>query len=287
MKKILYVALLAMFLVSCDEGYNNNPSDENSNQSSSNESGNDSGDKSDDGPFIPAFSVSEDKQVIFSPGNLQYHPKYNKWRFAENQTDYIGDANSNCSATYNGWLDLFGWGTGANPTLCTKELTDYSAFVDWGTNPIGNDAPNTWRTLTYKEWKYLLEARDNASSLIGIAQVNGINGLILLPDNWICPSGVTFTFGCHSIYGLESYTQHQTFDDELWHTLESTGAVFLPTAGYRWEYNVYQVVVRGYYWSATDYNSDLALAFGFKPDEAFITDSERYIGNSVRLVKDL
>jgi hypothetical protein len=30
---------------------------------------------------IGVFSVSESKQVTFSPGNLQYHPANNKWRF--------------------------------------------------------------------------------------------------------------------------------------------------------------------------------------------------------------
>ena len=55
------------------------------------------------------FSVSEGKQVIFSPGNLQYHPKNDQWRFAENQYDRIGEANKNVSVTYDGWIDLFGW----------------------------------------------------------------------------------------------------------------------------------------------------------------------------------
>lgn len=57
------------------------------------------------------FSVSADKQVSFSKGNLQYQASTNTWRFAENQTDYIGNSNSNISATYDGWIDLFGWGT--------------------------------------------------------------------------------------------------------------------------------------------------------------------------------
>lgn len=70
--------------------------------------------------------------------------------------------------------------------------SDYSTFVDWGTNRIGNYAPNAWRTLTSNEWGYLLNNRPNASSLKGVAQVNGVNGLILLPDSWTRPSGVTF-----------------------------------------------------------------------------------------------
>ena len=141
------------------------------------------------------FSVSANKQVTFSKGNLQYHPANNKWRFAENQTDYIGAANKDCSPTYNGWLDLFGWSTNANTYGVSTSISssDYDgSFVDWGTNKIDNDAPTTWRTLTYEEWDYLFWKRSNHSKLCGVAQVNGVNGLILLPDNWECPSDITF-----------------------------------------------------------------------------------------------
>ena len=31
------------------------------------------------------FSISETRQVVFSPGNLQYCPKKDIWRFAEKQ----------------------------------------------------------------------------------------------------------------------------------------------------------------------------------------------------------
>ena len=159
------------------------------------------------------FSVSATKKVTFSPGNLQYHPANKEWRFATSQWDYIGDANSNCSSTYNGWLDLFGWSTSATNfgVSISTSNSDYSgSFVDWGTNTIGNDAPNTWRTLTLDEWEYLLNTRPNASSLKGVAQVNGVKGLILLPDNWTCPSGVSFKSGFHSIYGVNYYVAYQT-----------------------------------------------------------------------------
>ena len=49
------------------------------------------------------FSVGRGEYVYFSPGNLQYHPANNKWRFAPSQLDYIGEANENISSTYNGW----------------------------------------------------------------------------------------------------------------------------------------------------------------------------------------
>ena len=239
---------------------------------------------------IGTFSVSADKQVTFSKGNLQYYPANDEWRFAENQTDYIGDANSNCSATYNGWLDLFGWSTSATNfgVSASEDDNDYSgSFVDWGTNKIGNDAPNTWRTLTYNEWKYLLNNRPNASSLKGVAQVNGVNGLIFLPDTWVCPEGITFKSGFHSDNSVEAYGQYQTFTAEQWSKLESTGAVFLPAAGDRGGSNVGGMQNVGYYWSAPENYSYSGNYLYFRSDEAFMFNYSRSRGRSVRLVKDL
>ena len=236
---------------------------------------------------IGVFSVSANKQVTFSSGNLQYHPANDEWRFAPSQLDYIGDANINISPTYNGWLDSFGWGTGNNPTNSSKDYNDYQTFVDWGTNQIGSDAPNTWRTLTYDEWKYLLNTRANASSLKGVAQVNGVNGLILLPDNWTCPAGVTFKSGFHSNTGIDCYAAYQTFTASEWSKLKSAGAVFLPAAGYRYGSGMGSVRRDGFYWSATEFISGLAYYLGFDPDGAGMYDDYSDGGHSVRLVKDL
>ena len=235
------------------------------------------------------FSVEEGKQVTFSPGNLQYHPANDEWRFAENQTDYIGDANANISSTYNGWIDLFGWGTGNNPTNSSRFDKDYKTFVDWGTNQIGSDAPNTWRTLSDDEWRYLRKKRTNAKNLLGVAQVNGVNGLILLPDNWTCPAGVTFKSGFHVDEGSVYYAAHQTFTAEQWSKLESAGAVFLPAAGYRYGSLVYKVQSSGNYWSTTEYNGNGACSLDFCSDgtPSVYSGSSRKSGCSVRLVKDL
>ena len=241
---------------------------------------------------IGIFSVGEIKKVTFSPGNLQYHPANDEWRFAENQTDYIGGANSNISSTYNGWLDLFGWSTSATNfgVSTSTNNNDYlGSFVDWGTNKIGNDAPNTWRTLTYDEWYYLLNNRNNASSLCGAAQVNGVNGLIFLPDNWTCPAGVSFKSGFHSEYSVEAYGQHQTFSADQWSKLESAGAVFLSAAGSRYRSDVSGVRYVGDYWSATEAEeiSDYATYLNFLSGEAEMIYCSRRHGHSVRLVKDL
>ena len=58
-----------------------------------------------------AFSLSASTKADIAPANLQYHCKENRWRFAPNAYDYIGAANANAAAGYDGWIDLFGWGT--------------------------------------------------------------------------------------------------------------------------------------------------------------------------------
>lgn len=234
------------------------------------------------------FSVSADKQVTFSSGNLQYNPASNQWRFASNQTELIGDANNQIAVDYDGWLDLFGWSTGfTNFGVSTSTNNeDYGgAFVDWGMNVIGVDTANTWRTLSADEWAYLLESRANASRLKGVGVVNGVNGLILLPDDWRCPAGVIFKSGFAGGDGAESFGKHQVFTPEHWAKLEALGAVFLPAAGYR--STVYNVQPYSYYWSATENGSGYACYLYFFSDQAGMGSYTRYYGRSVRLVKDL
>lgn len=83
--------------------------------------------------------------VEFAPANLHYHCTKHIWRFAENQYDYIGQANENISDTYDGWIDLFGYGTSGknfSPTLHTTNNADYASGNisgtqnDWGVNEI-------------------------------------------------------------------------------------------------------------------------------------------------------
>ena len=253
---------------------------------------------------IGVFSVSETKQVTFSPGNLQYTQSTNTWSFASTQWEMIGTDNvtggSVSSDTTFGdrkegtaladKVDLFGRSTSAT-NFGVSTSTDYNdyygSFVDWGTNKIGNDAPNTWRTLSYDEWKYLLNTRPNASSLKGVAQVNGVNGLILLPDNWTCPSGISFKSGFHSRDGLDYYAAYQTFTVAEWLKLEAAGAVFLPAAGLRSGTIVNGVQKFGSYWSATEYDVYDAYCLYFYSDVAYMAYNFRFYGQFVRLVKDL
>lgn len=238
---------------------------------------------------IGVFSVGEGKTVTFSQGNLQYHPANDEWRFAENQTDYIGDANSNCSSTYNGWLDLFGWGTGANPTDNLAE--DLGVFVDWGINRIGNNAPNTWRTLSEDEWRYVFEGRTNAQLLYGFGCVNGVNGLIVLPDNWTTPKDIIFvastTRGLENGYNPNSDNfTHNKYTMNDWIKMEVNGAVFIPAAGVDYYSKVSYVQEFGKYWSSTWYEGGSASTLSFSSSHIYVSADDLY-KFSVRLVKDI
>ena len=250
------------------------------------------------------FSVSDTKKVTFSPGNLQYARSTDTWSFAENQYDYIGTDNVTGGSVSSDpkfghdkkgdaladKIDLFAWSTNVTNfgVSTSTDDTDYSGvFVDWGSNQIGNDALRTWRTLTYWEWVYVLFSRPNADNLKCVAQVNGVNGLILLPDNWICPSGVAFKSGFHSSEGADYYTAHQTFTADQWSKLEKRGAVFLPAIGIRLSTEVYSVQYRGFYWSATEDDTYSAGYLNFTSNEVYMDSYCRHLCRSVRLVKDL
>jgi hypothetical protein len=277
------------------------------------------------------FSVSAFNMVYFSPGNLQFNAmlgthqckdgtsQKGTWRFAEHQWDFVGYSeigtvyeggtkcdNSKINANYNGWIDLFGWGTsgwdsGANaykPYATNEATSDYypggnsnnnltgvCANADWGVyNQIGNVSPGTWRTLTNDEWIYLLYERMDAESLSGLGMVNGVAGLILLPDQFFSvPVGITFKKGAGDGYATNKYTAEQ------WAKLEEKGAVFLPAACLRAGTTVEEGTGYGAYWSASrnTSNKNNAWYLAFMSEMIGTGNIGRHMGLSVRLVLEM
>ncbi|MBR5027771.1 MAG: T9SS type A sorting domain-containing protein [Bacteroidales bacterium] len=169
-----------------------------------------------EGAVLGAFSVSPTQKVFFSKGNLQWSATGGRstptthlvvgdttaagtWRFAEQQTYFVGNNNRYISSTYTGWIDLFGWGTSgynnAHPYISSFTRSDYpqgAAYIartnyDWGVyNAISNgeNTPGRWRTLTLSEASYIFQGRTDAALKRGEAIIDGIKGLVLLPDSW-------------------------------------------------------------------------------------------------------
>lgn len=257
-----------------------------------------------EGALPGKFSVSPTKKVYFSKGNLQYKASTNTWRFAEKQWDYVGDSiegtiyedgvksdNALISSSYNGWIDLFGWSgsTGATLGISTSiNNNDYSGeFVDWGNKITDNGQLNTWYTLTAEEWNYIIFQRPNASLLCTVAEVNGINSLILLPDNWVCPSGIILKSGLSSDDDIDAYGVYQAFDAKQWSKLEYSGAVLLPIAGRRYGSAIDYVQYYGRYWSATKSDENNAFFLRIYSNLIDLHTNGRYGGHNIRLVHDV
>ena len=243
------------------------------------------------------FSVNIGKKVEFSAGNLQYQANTNTWRFADNQYDIIGADNSNISPSYDGWIDLFGWGTsgwnsGAKAYQPYDTSTNYSDYLidnntkismagdyakaDWGVNCKIINAEGEFRTLTNYEWNYLINQRPNAHTKRGMAEINGIFGFVVLPDAWSQPSGTSFDSG-------EKTNKYTT---EQWKKMEKNGAIFLPAAGYRNGTDIADTNF-GYYWSCS-VDGNYAHYLYFRTNNYIdVGRGLRNCGLSVRLVRDL
>ena len=139
-----------------------------------------------------AFSVSPNKAVYFSKGNLQYNEETNTWRFAEHQWDVAEES----------WTDLFEWG--------------YNSYKQW-------------YMLTKDEWVYIFEKRSTKSGVrFAKASVNDVNGVVLLPDNW---NNSNYNLKYPNDKGA-LYSSNKISQRDWERRFETEGAVFLPAAGY-------------------------------------------------------
>ena len=262
-----------------------------------------------------AYKVSDSTSVYFSQGNLQFNAVQDShktvdgtaqgtWRFAENQYDIIGTSNKKISSTYDGWIDLFGFGTSgwkSQPWLTSTTSSDYdprnektlgrdvvSSFpnVDWGVyNAISNggNTPNSWRTLTNAEWKYLL-----SNNQWTFGKVEGSVCLMLIPENFIVPTGINVTILSEKSTDSKkiSVPSENTYTAEQFKELENLGVVALPLAGYRTNTTV--SMEGASYWSSTSLISSSAYRIAFTSNLAPSSSSALMnVGNSVRLVCEL
>jgi len=258
-----------------------------------------------EGAINGLFTINENgDQVYFSQGNLQYQASTNTWRFAEHQWDYVGGVDeqgieygsvyengNKCdnlllSSSYNGWIDLFGWGTsgyhdmsdqfnvfyhpwnsesitinpdynfygyGPSTNMPSTSLIGSSANYDWGVyNAIinGGNVTNKWRTLSKEEWEYIFDFRyTNSGVRFAKSRVCGLDGVIILPDNWVSSNYNLI----NANVGEASFDSNEitlTVWDE---SFGIAGAVFLPASGVR--YQMSDIFYGGrevHYWSSSD-----------------------------------
>lgn len=179
------------------------------------------------------FSISPRNEVVFSKGNVRLKSS-DKRKFTDNQ-----------------------WDKG-----------DLIAFDE-----IQSVVDSVWFVLSSDEWKYLLTKRRTDSGIrYAKATVNGVFGLVLLPDDWKT-----------TIYGIKDGTVISKSD---WtNKLEANGAVFLPAAGYRFNNWEKSVGTDGYYWSS-DPEDTPYLRFNNAMLSTSTNVFDQEYGLSVRLVKE-
>ena len=267
--------------------------------------------------FVPknalsgVFSVSGNKKVRFSKGNLWYgkvgDASEATFNFEANQYDVPPLTNEKETDSHVGH---FYWSEDANVARSLSNYTDSGASATdvFFTNDSENQAkPNLgfsvngqtgfWRVLsggTNGEWFYLLNSRNTAygsNRRYAAVKVNGMAGLLIFPDDfssWPSKDAGTEpqTFNTNSNnWNERDYTVDQ------FNTLQNNGCVFLPAAGYRnggyGTAGVSNVGNDGYYWSASpldDYGAyDLSFFSGDVDPSRF---AARDLAQSVRLVTE-
>ena len=192
-----------------------------------------------------------------------------------------------------GTVDLFTW------VGNSSSLTEDAAYginkggdnageglkTDWGTM-FGAG----WRTLSKDEWDYVFNTRSTTSGVrYAKAKVNGVAGVILLPDDW---STSYYDALVETNKGAVNFSANIINSDNWTKSLEAHGAVFLPAAGYRSSDKVLDKGTKGFYWSSSSENAENAycLKFDGSSEESSIqaqSSDNRVNGYSVRLVKDV
>lgn len=260
----------------------------------------------------PSFSVSSEKKVLFSKGNLWYDGLESQFHFEDNQWGYsLANSYTTNHISYFMWNEdsyAFCFGAGYDyyehgELFCANDFT------------VSNDNHEDWRTLTRDEWDYLLGINSNseilckteeygrlhAKDLCAFSKVTfdadgtTVSGLIIMPDGYDYGEKPLTDDRSKEYDENNEPNEIKTTSYKRWQDLEAAGAVFLPAAGciltgfdeYVSTYNESQ----GCYWSSTPYLGAFEnagfLVFTLNPEDRH-TDFESWSrGHSIRLVRDV
>ncbi|MBR1877953.1 MAG: hypothetical protein IJ814_02985 [Paludibacteraceae bacterium] len=205
-------------------------------------------------PLNGRFSVSEEVQVLFSPGNLYTVRNTGSVAFAGSQYAIYG------MTVLTDTTDWFLW----------DKVRPYA------TKPLDG----VWRIMSDSEWNYLLFKRPGAEDLMGQATVCDVCGLIVLPDEWECPDNITWQ-------GLPYDYTSNLYSETEWVALENSGAVFLPAAGRQTDAGIEDVNRQGWYWAATNTGTQLNKCICFGEEHVIAIPASPSVEIAVRMVQNV
>lgn len=201
--------------------------------------------------FIPGiYSVSPTLKVNFAKGNLVFWPAATsgQWTFFTNQYETNGHTVTTHGNTPTGGSTEFPHMSAKDEDGTIVDDNGYgsaTSFHDWGANYVGAN----WFTLSANEWTYLLNTRPVSYARYAKVQVNGVNGLLLFPDEFLWPnSNISQPSALNTASANFTQINYQIAD---FLELEEAGCVFLRANGYlthtgnpRVEYST-----QGFYWT--------------------------------------
>ena len=210
--------------------------------------------------FIPGiYSISPNDKVNFAKGNLVFDVTTAgisghgyTWSFNTTQYNTVGynvQMHGNTPQSGTSEFSKMSVDNGVFP----NDNGEYSGaeFYDWG-NYINNQTATTdddkWFTLSRTEWAYLLYTRGVSYARFAKVQVEGANGLLLFPDEFLWPNDnltqPTFLNDASAAFNQIEYTAAQFSE------LEEAGCVFLRANGYiDHGSNTNHNPSYGYYWT--------------------------------------
>ena len=174
------------------------------------------------------FSMGKNYQVHFSRGILQYHAEKKITRFAKNQFDNPGRKYTDfCHYPPKAWIDHFEHGSLSEIACPCLSWDRDEALYGNGYNLDANaiEKIGEWDVPSISDWYYILSERERADSLYSKAEVAGVKGYVLLPDDWKTPADLTFTPKTETCSG-------NVYDKKTWEKMEALGAVFMPCDRY-------------------------------------------------------
>ena len=217
---------------------------------------------------LSQFTVNANgKKVYFSKANLRFvgfNNNTGSWSFHENQVDAsyapdYGDNNIDIPSDES-TNDRFAWGLYGNHGMYEDDFPEITTNLskadgnDWGcafseTSPEGDN----WRTLTIDEWNYLFNGRSQQKRFLKVTlrlsdseMPNAVQGILLFPDDYVEPAGLTKTFTYNSntsasngsgyvVADADKFINAPVYTDPTSNSYKmlAAGAVFLPAAGYR------------------------------------------------------
>lgn len=208
--------------------------------------------------FLPGiFTVSDTMRVNFGRGNLVFDVTTSgndghgyTWSFNTTQYTCMGYSVRLQGNTPTSGVSEY-CKTSVNAGVFPNNNGGYSnaTYYEYGEYLDGD----LWYTLSLAEWQYILHTRATTYGRFAKGQVDGNNGLLIFPDDFVWPNASipqpTVLNDGASGFTAFSYTVAQ------WDDLEAAGCVFLRSCGYRTHNNAAALNqgTNGFYWTR-DFN---------------------------------